>query len=47
LLESGAAKDWSMTLVHDQVIPTLREAGLTDDQLQTMLVSNPKRWLTA
>ena len=45
LLESGAAKDWSMTLVHDQVIPTLREAGMTDEQLQTMLVENPKRWL--
>jgi phosphotriesterase-related protein len=47
LLESGAAKDWSMTLVHDQVIPTLRDAGMTDEQLQTMLVANPKRWLTA
>jgi phosphotriesterase-related protein len=47
LLESGAAKDWSMTLVHDQVIPTLKESGMTDEQLQTMLVENPKRWLTA
>jgi phosphotriesterase-related protein len=47
LMESGAAKDWSMTLVHDQVIPTLRESGMTDEQLETMLVANPKRWLTA
>jgi len=47
LLESGAAKDWSMTLVHDQVIPTLKESGMTDEQLETMMVSNPKRWLTA
>ena len=47
LLESGAAKDWSMTLVHDQVIPALKESGMTDEQLQTMLVENPKRWLTA
>jgi phosphotriesterase-related protein len=46
LLEGGAAKDWSMTLVLDQVIPTLREAGMTDEQLQTMMVENPKRWLT-
>ena len=38
LMESGAAKDWSMTLVHDQVIPTLREAGMTDEQLETMMV---------
>jgi phosphotriesterase-related protein len=39
--------DWSMTLVHDQVIPTLKESGMTDEQLETMMVSNPKRWLTA
>jgi phosphotriesterase-related protein len=45
LLEGGAAKDWSMTLVIDQVIPALREAGMTDEQLQTMMVENPKRWL--
>ena len=47
LLAAGAAKDWSMTLVVDQVIPTLREAGMTDAQLETMMVENPKRWLTA
>jgi phosphotriesterase-related protein len=47
LLEAGAAKDWSMTLVLDQVIPILREAGMTDEQLNTMMVENPKRWLTA
>ncbi len=47
LMEQGAAKDWSMTLVFDQVIPALRDAGMTDEQLETMMVSNPKRWLTA
>jgi phosphotriesterase-related protein len=46
LMEQGAAKDWSMTLVFEQVIPTLRESGMTDEQLETMLVSNPKRWLS-
>ncbi|MEK6271552.1 MAG: phosphotriesterase [Actinomycetota bacterium] len=45
LLAAGAAKGWSMTLVFDQVIPALREAGMTDDQLETMMVENPKRWL--
>ena len=35
-----------MTLVLDQVIPILREAGMTDEQLQTMMVENPRRWLT-
>jgi phosphotriesterase-related protein len=47
LMEQGAVKDWSMTLVHDQVIPTLREAGMTEEQLETMMVENPKRWLTS
>jgi phosphotriesterase-related protein len=46
MLEAGAAKGWSMTLVFEEVIPALREAGMTDDQLETMMVSNPKRWLT-
>ena len=46
LLQAGAAKDWSITLVIDQVIPTLREGGMTNEQLQTMMVENPKRWLT-
>ena len=34
-----------MTLVFEQVIPDLREAGMTDEQLETMMVENPKRWL--
>jgi phosphotriesterase-related protein len=45
LIAAGAEKDWSMTLVFDQVIPALREAGMTDEQLETMMVENPKRWL--
>jgi phosphotriesterase-related protein len=45
MLAAGVAKGWSMTLVLDQVIPALREAGMTDDQLETMMVENPKRWL--
>jgi phosphotriesterase-related protein len=45
LLSQGAVKDWNMTLLHDQVIPALREGGMTDEQLTTMLVDNPRRWL--
>ena len=47
MIAAGAEKDWSMTVVHDKAIPALREAGMTDQQLETMLVSNPPRWLTA
>ena len=46
LMESGAVDDWSMTMIFDTVIPTLRDAGMTDEQLETMLVENPRRWLT-
>ncbi|HEX2161379.1 MAG TPA: hypothetical protein VHF88_06105 [Thermoleophilaceae bacterium] len=45
LLEAGAVKDWNTTLIHDKVIPALREGGMTDAQLQTMLEDNPRRWL--
>jgi predicted metal-dependent phosphotriesterase family hydrolase len=34
-----------MTLIFERVIPALKEAGMTDDQLDTMLTANPARWL--
>jgi phosphotriesterase-related protein len=44
----GAIRNWSMTLVFDEVVPALREAGaMDDDSFQTVFVENPKRWLTA
>ncbi|MFI4990185.1 MAG: phosphotriesterase [Solirubrobacterales bacterium] len=44
----GAIRNWSMTLVFDEVVPALREAGAMDDAaFQTVFVENPKRWLTA
>ena len=45
-VESGAIRNWSMTLVFDEVLPTLREAGvLTDEHVETIFVDNPRRWL--
>jgi phosphotriesterase-related protein len=46
LVAAGAAKDWSMTLVPEKVLPELRERGMTPDQEETMLVSNPRQWLS-
>ena len=44
----GAIRNWSMTLVFDEVIPALRKEGvLDDDAFHTIFVENPKRWLTA
>lgn len=44
--ESGGIRNWSMTLVFDEVVPWLRERGVLDDAtFQTIFVENPKRWL--
>jgi len=45
LQAAGAATDWSMTFLFEGVIPTLKEGGMSDAQLETMLVENPPRWL--
>ena len=45
LQAAGAATDWSMTFLFESVIPALKEQGVTDEQLDTMLVANPARWL--
>src|SRR4051794_11055755 len=44
---AGAAHNWSMTLLFEEIIPTLRDEGMTQEQLDTMLVENPRRWLGA
>jgi phosphotriesterase-related protein len=43
--EQGLANDWSMTFLFETVIPALKEQGMTDEQLDTMMVQNPARWL--
>src|ERR1700730_11921340 len=44
----GAIRNWSMTLVFDEVVPALRELGAMDDEsFNTVFVENPRRWLTA
>ncbi|HEV2975306.1 MAG TPA: hypothetical protein VGX69_09985 [Solirubrobacteraceae bacterium] len=44
----GAIRNWSMTLVFDEVVPALRAEGVIDDAaFETVFVENPKRWLTA
>ncbi|MFD3456625.1 phosphotriesterase [Streptomyces sp. NPDC058691] len=41
------APDWHHTHLHDNVLPALRQAGVTEEQLTTMLVDNPRRYFTA
>jgi phosphotriesterase-related protein len=45
---AGAIRNWSMTLVFDEVVPALRELGVMDDDtFKTIFMENPRRWLTA
>jgi phosphotriesterase-related protein len=46
LIAAGAAKEWTIRLVPEKVLPELRDWGLTEDQERTMMVDNPVRWLT-
>jgi phosphotriesterase-related protein len=47
LMAAGMVEeDWSMTLLFERVFPALHEAGMTEEQLETMLVANPARWLS-
>jgi phosphotriesterase-related protein len=43
---SGGIRNWSMTLVFEEVVPWLREHGAMDDTVfDTVFVANPARWL--
>ncbi|GAB3862040.1 phosphotriesterase [Nocardioides maradonensis] len=47
--ESGPAEllpNWHYTHIHDDVLPAMREAGVTEDQITTLMVENPARWLS-
>jgi phosphotriesterase-related protein len=35
---------WHYTHIHDDVLPYVREHGITDEQIETMLVGNPRRY---
>ena len=39
------APNWNMTFIFDSVIPSLREAGVTEEQVGSMLEEAPRRWL--
>jgi phosphotriesterase-related protein len=46
LIDSGAIRNWSFTLVFEEVLPWLREQGVLDEAaFDTVFVQNPARWL--
>jgi phosphotriesterase-related protein len=46
-LKANEVPKWSMTFLFEEVIPELKERGMSDDQLNQMMVENPKRWLAS
>lgn len=42
-LSSVAAPNWHYLHIHHDVIPALRQRGVTENQLRTMLVDNPRK----
>lgn len=40
-----ALPNWHYLHIHRDVLPALREHGVTDEQIHTMLVDNPRRYL--
>jgi phosphotriesterase-related protein len=46
LIAAGAAHDWTIRIIHERVLPELREWGMTEEQERTIMVENPVRWLT-
>ena len=40
------APNWHYLHISEDVLPALREQGVTDDQISTMLVDNPRRYFT-
>ncbi|MCV7315574.1 phosphotriesterase [Mycolicibacillus parakoreensis] len=41
---TAAMPNWNFTHISDDVLPALRQRGVTDDQITTMLVTNPRRY---
>ena len=46
MVAAGMAKEWTIRLVPEKVLPELREAGMSAEQERTLMVENPVRWLT-
>lgn len=43
-LQNSAHPDWSMTFLLDEVIPTLKENGVTEADIHTIMCENVKSW---
>jgi phosphotriesterase-related protein len=46
MIDDGETKDADIRMVPRRVLPDLRERGVADEELETMMVTNPLAWLT-
>jgi predicted metal-dependent phosphotriesterase family hydrolase len=44
-LVDQSAANWHMIYVLDEIVPALKEAGVTGEQVDAMMVGAPRRWL--
>ena len=44
--KEAAVPNWHFTHIHDDVLPALRERGVSEEQITTMLVDNPRTYFT-
>lgn len=42
---AGMVPKWSFTLVLDEVVPAIKEAGVTPEHVDAMMIDAPRRWL--
>src|SRR5699024_7539495 len=45
--KEAAVPNWNFTHISDDVLPALRERGVSEEQIRTMLVDNPRRYFEA
>ena len=45
-VRAAAAPNWRYEFISDDVLPALREAGVTDRQIDQMLVDNPRQYFS-
>ncbi|GAA1037002.1 hypothetical protein GCM10009557_49240 [Virgisporangium ochraceum] len=45
-VHEAAAPNWHYEHISDDVLPALREAGVTEAQVRQMLVDNPRRYFS-
>lgn len=44
--EAVKFKNWSFTNIFRNILPALKKAGVTDDQIKTMMIDNPRHFLS-